>query len=827
MEGEIQDRLELRRSPAYLRPPEPLLVVATLLFLLLSACVDPVGEYDNPFDPEAPHSPFSAEVVATSANGDILFAESDTVTVNCAWSGVENATRFEVQWSGTPDFGDADSVTVTGTAASFDFSNDRTIYWRVRFEAEVTSPAGGEPTTGWSEWHGPWQVTLTSDPDDAADDGDSDGDDDTGDTDDDTGDGVQAIPEATITVDGSAEDWAGIEPFVEDAVGDTQTGVPAVDLIQAYVAQDGEFLYWRMDVSGEYDNSELTEYVLRLYPRDAERGAEGHIELEVTMQDGRVNPGLTVWTARDERVPVDVPTEYSAADQTLEMRIELAYFAGYSYDLVEVYTFRDDGDTSFQWEWEDVARQETDFTYTGDGTWPERNDAADDGDSDGDDDTGDGVQAIPEATITVDGSAEDWAGIEPFFVDESGDAAAGGPNVDITDVYIAKDDEWLYFRMEVADFVYDESGDTVYGLIAVKESGWDPPEGNLELSGSILEGEVRPGFYRTHGDEGASEPWDAIAIPDSYGAIGTTLEMKVELFRFHEYLYTSLWPFTYREQEEDRVEDKQISLTYTGTVPDESSGEESTGGTVDPPGEFVTVAGGSFTMGSADITVSTFEMGRYEVTQAQYEAVMGTNPSHFSEGTEAADRPVDSVSWYEAVVYANRLSIAEGRSPVYSIAGSTNPDEWAADPTGGDPDWGSLSMDMGADGYRLPTEAEWEYAARGGEPVEGFTHAGSDTFDEVGWYVGNSGGTPHPGGGKSPNRLGLYDMSGNVWEWVWDRYGDAPTGTLTDPKGPTSGSARGLRGAGWNDDYSIYFRNNADAGLKSFEHGFRLVYRAP
>ena len=169
-----------------------------------------------------------------------------------------------------------------------------------------------------------------------------------------------------------------------------------------------------------------------------------------------------------------------------------------------------------------------------------------------------------------------------------------------------------------------------------------------------------------------------------------------------------------------------------------------------------------------------------EVTQSQYESVMGTNPSHFSSC--GGDCPVEKVSWDDAVAFADALSKKEGLTPCNQGSG-----------------W---SSGLDCTGYRLPTEAEWEVAARGGQDL---LYSGSNTIGDVAWYKSNSNRKTHRVGSKSPNAYGLYDMSGNVWEWVWDRNSsDAYQRRLNvDPKGPQSGGLRVYRGGSWRDDAAL------------------------
>ena len=233
------------------------------------------------------------------------------------------------------------------------------------------------------------------------------------------------------------------------------------------------------------------------------------------------------------------------------------------------------------------------------------------------------------------------------------------------------------------------------------------------------------------------------------------------------------------------------------------------------------------------LEIASFYMSDHEVTRGEYKAVMGSDPStasaHDKNGNELTgddnvkNNPVNKVSWYDSLVYCNKRSIKEGLTPCYSIDGKTDPKEWGTVPTSNNDTWNDVRCDFTANGYRLPTEAEW--AARGGES---YTYAGSGNIDEVAWYSNNTNtnGTRDVKT-KKANGYGLYDMSGNIYEWCWDWRGSISDGTASS--GPASGSSRCLRGGSWyGDDYAARVASwNYDyPGSRENGFGFRLVRHA-
>jgi len=201
------------------------------------------------------------------------------------------------------------------------------------------------------------------------------------------------------------------------------------------------------------------------------------------------------------------------------------------------------------------------------------------------------------------------------------------------------------------------------------------------------------------------------------------------------------------------------------------------------------------------VMVKSFYIGKYEVTFAEYGlfCLLTGRQEAGEQGWGRGQYPVSNVSWQDAVDYCNWLSELEGLNPAYSGKGI------------------KTACDFMADGYRLPTEIEWEYAAKGGQKSGDYKYSGSNNADTVAWHIGNAGQMTHPVGGKQANELGIYDMSGNVSEWCWDGY------YWYDKYGPPERSLRAYRGGSWRSDVYISAADITGLDMKYSYIGFRLV----
>jgi formylglycine-generating enzyme required for sulfatase activity len=217
--------------------------------------------------------------------------------------------------------------------------------------------------------------------------------------------------------------------------------------------------------------------------------------------------------------------------------------------------------------------------------------------------------------------------------------------------------------------------------------------------------------------------------------------------------------------------------------------------------ELVFVEGDTFTMGSTvqqdetphQVTVSSYSIGKYEVTVGQYKAYCAATGTPMPDAPSWGwndKHPMVNVNYNDAVAYCN----------------------WLGEEFGGD--------------WRLPTEAQWEFAARGGNNSKGYTYSGGNDLDELAWYADNAGGKTQTAGRKKPNELGIYDMSGNVWEWCKDWYGDYSSSAQSNPKGPASGSYGVLRGGSWNNAAArcrVAYRFYTCPEYRFDRYGFRVL----
>jgi formylglycine-generating enzyme required for sulfatase activity len=243
--------------------------------------------------------------------------------------------------------------------------------------------------------------------------------------------------------------------------------------------------------------------------------------------------------------------------------------------------------------------------------------------------------------------------------------------------------------------------------------------------------------------------------------------------------------------------------------------------------QMATIDGGSFMMGSKDdnqiaetdeqkqhkVVINTFSINKFEVTVWEWKDYCKKTKKKMP-ATPAwgwnDNNPINNITWVEAIQYCNWLSKQDGLKPAYAIAGP------------------NITCDFAANGYRLPTEAEWEFVAKGGKKSKGYAYSGSNKIDDVAWHLKNSQKKPHVVGTKMPNELGIFDMNGNVWEWCWDWYNKDyyKIEDTNNPTGPARGENKTVRGGSWDSQLN-YLRNSNRVSTppqKTHEfYGFRIA----
>ena len=399
----------------------------------------------------------------------------------------------------------------------------------------------------------------------------------------------------------------------------------------------------------------------------------------------------------------------------------------------------------------------------------------------------------------------------------------------------------------------DESANGTYTVAAIDEAGREEaeqitidnfdftPPGRVKVTNAVYSGELssiiinwtEPGdadyhhvdiTFTTNDGTNNSEPSQAITV--NKGTLNKTFS-DIESTKAY-YTYTFVTYDELGNKGGERIYKVSVK-TPVSNIPEgfvEVTGTTITGSESWTPGSSVFVSGRS-------ITIPDMYVCDHEVTRGEFKELMGTDPSTASAydkdgnkltGDAVLNNPVNYVNWYAAIAYCNKLSLKENLIPCYSVSGVTDWENLAYSliPTSSNSTWDELTYDKEADGYRLPTEAEWEWLARGDE---NYTYAGSNTVDDVAWYTTNKNDTgSREVKTKQANGYGLYDMSGNVYEWCYDWYGTVSSSTADT--GASSGSGRVRRGGSWYDGDNICQVSGRNRGGPDYRFngcGFRVV----